>query len=58
MVFEDGRPLGPPHSSHEEIRRFGEGRFSHWGGQIYFSASDNSNPAHNGRCYSVEEVAR
>jgi hypothetical protein len=58
IVYEDGRALGPPHSSHEEIRRFGEGRFSHWGNQIYLSASDNSNPTHNGRRYSVEEVAQ
>lgn len=58
IVYEDGRALGPPHSSHEEIRQFGAGRFSHWGNQIYLSASDNSNPAHNSRRYSVEEVAR
>ena len=58
MVFEDGRPLGPPHSSHEDIRRFGAGRFSHWGNRIYLSASDNSNPAHSGRRYSVEEVTQ
>ena len=57
MVFEDGRPLGPPHSPHEEIRRFGAGRFSHWGNQIFVSASDNSNPCHNGRRYTIEEMA-
>lgn len=31
QVLEDGHPLGPAHASHDEIRRLGEGRFSHWG---------------------------
>jgi hypothetical protein len=58
MVFEDGHPLGPAHALHPDIRRLGGGRFSHWGDQIYFSASDGSDPRTNGRRYTVEEVAR
>ncbi|HVJ54192.1 MAG TPA: hypothetical protein VM689_17130 [Aliidongia sp.] len=53
-LSEDEKPLGPPHSSHEDIRHLGGGRFSHWGGNLYFSSSDNSTPADNGRKYTVE----
>jgi hypothetical protein len=57
VVFEDDRRLGPGHSPHDEIRRQGKGRFSHWGAQIYFSTSDNSNPTTNGRRYHVREMS-
>ena len=50
-LFEDGVEIGPSHSSHAEIRRFGGGRFSHWGKDIYFSSSDGSPPESNGRTY-------
>ncbi len=54
MVFEDGRPLGPPHALHADIREKGEGRFSHWTREgLYFSASDNTDPRSNGRTYEV-----
>ncbi len=53
IVFEDGLPLGPAHSGHEEIRKRGGGRYSHWGGDLYFSASDGSDPNTNGRAYAV-----
>jgi hypothetical protein len=56
QVFEDGRMLGPAHVSHNEIRRLGLGRFSHWDAQLYFSTSDNSDPRNNGRRYNVEEL--
>jgi hypothetical protein len=55
-LFEDGKALGPAHVSHDEIRRLGAGRFSHWGAQLYFSTSDNSDPRSNGRHYTVEEL--
>ena len=54
-VLEDGKTLGPAHASHDEIRRLGCGRFSHWGAQLYFSTSDNSDPRTNRRRYTVEE---
>jgi hypothetical protein len=50
---EDGRPLGPAHAMHEDIRRLGAGRFSHWGSALIFSSSDNSDPRTNGRAYSL-----
>lgn len=53
VLCEDGHPLGPPHSLHDDIRQKGLGRYSHWGDDIVFSASDNSNPNTNGRTYWV-----
>lgn len=50
-IFEDGVELGPAHSLHRDIRELGEGRFSHWHTNLYFSASDNTDPRTNGRTY-------
>ena len=55
IVFEGDRALGPGHATHEEIRSRGHGRYSHWGPQVYFSSSDNSDPRTNGRAYRIEE---
>lgn len=52
-VFENGKELGPAHASHKDIRSTGNGRFSHWGNSLYFSASDNTNPLTNGRTYTI-----
>lgn len=52
-LYEDGIPLGPAHTLHADIRAQGGGRFSHWGGSLYFSASDNSDPRVNGRRYAI-----
>lgn len=52
-LLEDGRPLGPAHSLHAQIREDGAGAFSHWGDKLYFSTSDNSDPNTNGRRYSL-----
>jgi len=51
-IYENGQELGPAHSVHADIRAQGDGRFSHWGNALYFSASDNSNPLTNGRSYT------
>lgn len=53
LLFENGIELGPAHALHDDIRGKGGGRFSHWGRQIWFSASDNSPPTDNGRLYQV-----
>lgn len=50
-LLEDGRPLRFPHAYHNDVRHIGRGRFSHWGRRLYFSSSDNSPPADNGRSY-------
>jgi Right handed beta helix region/PKD domain len=51
-IYENGIALNPAHSPHADIRSIGRGRFSHWGNELYFSASDNSNPKTNGRSYT------
>lgn len=54
ILFEDGQPMGPGHVVHDDIRANGAGRYSHWAEYLYFSASDNSNPALNGRVYTTQ----
>src|SRR5262245_55159209 len=56
-LTEDGRPLGPGGALHEDIRQMGQGRYSHWGGALYFSTSDNSDPNTNGRKYILRTTA-
>jgi hypothetical protein len=56
-LFEDGRPVGAPHSAHDEIRLIGAGRYSHWGPTLYLSTPDNTDPRTNGRRYVVRETA-
>ncbi len=53
VVYEDSVPLGPGHSLLNAIGEAGTGRYSHWGDWLFFSSSDNSNPATNGHVYSV-----
>jgi hypothetical protein len=53
FLCEDGAMIGPAHSLHDDIRGKGEGRFSLWGGALYFSSRDNSDPNTNGRHYRV-----
>jgi O-methyltransferase len=38
-LFENGHEIGPAHSTHDEIRKFGGGRYSHWGDRLYLSAA-------------------
>jgi hypothetical protein len=54
-LLEDGKPLGPAHSGHQDIADHGHGRFSHWQGiGLIFSSSDNTDPNFNGRAYTIE----
>jgi len=55
QLYEDKRPIGPPHSLHDDIRTLGGGRFSHWANHLYFSTPDGSDPRSNGRTYEVVE---
>jgi hypothetical protein len=52
-LLEDGRPVGAPHALHDDIRRLGRGRHSHWKAHFLFSASDNSDPNLNDRTYAI-----
>ncbi len=54
ILYEDGIPLGPAHSLHQNIREIGEGRYSHWINTIYFSTSENSNPNTNNKEYKIQ----
>jgi hypothetical protein len=53
LLLEDDVPLAAPHTAHDEIRRLGCGRYSHWGRYIYFSSTDNTDPCRNGRVYKL-----
>ncbi|MHB8769968.1 MAG: glycosyltransferase [Syntrophales bacterium] len=53
QVLEDGIPLTIPDCCHAEIADKGAGRYSLWGGFLYFSTSDNSDPRTNGRTYDL-----
>ena len=57
-MFEDGRPVGPWHSLHADIRDKGLGRYSAWDGSIIFSTTDGTDPRINGRVYSIEVSAQ
>jgi len=51
VILEDGKPLESPHSAYVDIAAQGKGRYNHWGGGLYFSSSDNTDPRTNGRSY-------
>jgi hypothetical protein len=51
-LYENTAPLGPAHSEHVDILKYGHGRFSHWNDAGFiFSSSDGTNPKSNGRTY-------
>jgi 2-polyprenyl-6-hydroxyphenyl methylase/3-demethylubiquinone-9 3-methyltransferase len=52
-IFEDKRQLEMPHALHADLVKYGRGRFSHWGQELLFSSSDNSDPNVNGRTYEI-----
>lgn len=53
ILLENGRTLGPAHAMHDTIRTSGGATYSHWGPDLYFSASDCSDPRTNGRRYEA-----
>lgn len=53
FLFEDGRQLPRPHTTHAEIAAHGHGRFSHWGTSLYFSTLDGSDPNTNRHRYEI-----
>ncbi len=53
VIEEDGVPLGPAHSLHDDVALKGAGRYSHWGNAIIFSTTDNTNPSLNDRVYKI-----
>lgn len=61
-LLEDGKPLGPEGSLHDDIRERGRGAWSHWNfglrTQVMFSTSDNTDPNENGRKYELRVTPR
>jgi hypothetical protein len=53
-LFEDDLPLQPGNALHDDIRTLGAGAYSVWGNYLYFSTSDNTDPARNGRRYVLK----
>jgi FkbM family methyltransferase len=53
LLLEDERALGPGHALHDHVQQKGGGLYLHWNRQLYFSASDNSDPNTNGRVYTI-----
>lgn len=55
LLFEDGKLIGPPHSSIHDIKKHGAGRYSHRKGVgLIFSPSDNGDPNAPWRKYHVQ----
>jgi SAM-dependent methyltransferase len=50
-LIEDDALLGPGAAMHDQIRNVGAGAYSVWGNYLYFSTSDNTDPAVNRRKY-------
>jgi len=57
LLYEDGRPLGPPHTQIDQVEAIGGGSYAHWGRKLLFSTSDGSDPRGNGREYRVTFTA-
>lgn len=53
ILFEDQLEIGPRNIPHVDIRKHGGGRYSFMNHNLWFSASDNSNPIRNNKKYSV-----
>ncbi len=41
-LWINGQPTGPAHTIHEDIRKQGGGRYSHWGDRLLFSLPDGA----------------
>ena len=54
-LWENDVELGPAHSIHQTLAVSGQGRFSHWGQNLFFSSSDGSDPRSNGRLYTYTD---
>jgi 2-polyprenyl-6-hydroxyphenyl methylase/3-demethylubiquinone-9 3-methyltransferase len=53
FLFEDDVQLPFPHATHDEIDRYGAGRFSHWGTGLYFSTLNGDDPNTNTKVYRL-----
>jgi len=53
LLFEDGRPLGPPHAPYDQVHQEGGGGYLHWARLLIFSTPDHTDPRTNGRGYEI-----
>jgi MoaA/NifB/PqqE/SkfB family radical SAM enzyme len=53
VLLEDGAELPGRNALHDDIRKFGMGRYSVWHGWLYFSSSNNADPTTSGRRYEL-----
>lgn len=56
-VLEDGRAIGTSSPQLANIDAIGGGLYSHWGKNLRFSTSDNTDPRTNGRSYALATPA-
>jgi len=56
VLFEDGRPIGPPHAPHAAIRLRGRGRYSHWEEWLRFSPAANDDASRHVYSYALWDV--
>ena len=53
MLYEDMVPMGFANVPLSHIESYGNSRYTHWNDNLYFSATDNTDPNQNGRVYSI-----
>ncbi|KXW55832.1 hypothetical protein [Ferrovum sp. PN-J185] len=54
-LFENGVEMGPSSALHSQIREIGLGAYSHWGKDLYFSSSNNTNPSKKKYQITIED---
>jgi SAM-dependent methyltransferase len=55
MMYEDKSPVGWPNAPLSSIQTYGNGRYRVENGELFFSATDNSNPETNEKEYSFRK---
>lgn len=53
IFLRNGQSFGHAHAIHDEIRKIGNGNYSHWGKTLYFSMPDCTDPRRIVSAYSV-----
>lgn len=53
ILLRNGQPFGQAHAMHDDIRKNGNGNYSHWGGTLYFSLPDCTNPRESEAQYTA-----
>jgi hypothetical protein len=56
-LYENGDPVGRPHSLHADIASKRGGAYSHWNNTLVFTSRDNSDPGVNGHKYYATATA-